>query len=142
VFQDTELSEAEKAARQKKAEAIRRMLLSETQITAELCASETSGAAGTTTNSVSSSANDRRSEKATMMMNSAGGDNCGGEDPPALIKAKVEAEKRRREHMLALNQALAKEVIERTKIVAGTHLFATHSTPILSLFLPLSFTFQ
>ncbi|CAG0923960.1 unnamed protein product, partial [Notodromas monacha] len=36
-----------------------------------------------------------------------------------LMKAKVEAEKRRREHMLALNQALAKEVIERTKIVAA-----------------------
>jgi hypothetical protein len=40
-------------------------------------------------------------------------------DPASTdMRAKVEAEKKQREHMLMLNQALAKEVLERTKSVA------------------------
>ena len=91
------------------------MLLSETQITAELRAETSSGGTGANVSA------EKSSEKA---VNTFGEDNNGAgcEDPPALIKAKVEAEKRRREHMLALNQALAKEVIERTKLVAGSSL--------------------
>lgn len=47
-----------------------------------------------------------------------------GDVPPeevksATLKKKLEAERKQREHLLALNQIIAKEVMERSKAVAG-----------------------
>ena len=35
------------------------------------------------------------------------------------LKAKVSAEKKEREHLLALNQILARQVMEKSRVVAG-----------------------
>ena len=35
------------------------------------------------------------------------------------LKAKVAAEKKEREHLLALNQILARQVMEKSRVVAG-----------------------
>ncbi|CAG0918493.1 unnamed protein product [Notodromas monacha] len=104
VPEEMELSAIEKAARERKAEAIKKMLLSETQIAAEICSASNAGDGSSTKTPGMASRTSTTTEE-------------NGHDG-TLMKAKVEAEKRRREHMLALNQALAKEVIERTKIVA------------------------
>lgn len=49
------------------------------------------------------------------------------------MKDKVEEEKRNREHLLQLSQILAQEVMEKSKIVAGTDLFVTHLRNLGSL---------
>lgn len=46
-------------------------------------------------------------------------DNINTEKPDNL-KRKVVEEKRQREHILQLNQILAKQVMEKSKMVAGT----------------------
>lgn len=40
----------------------------------------------------------------------------------SAFKAKVAAEKKEREHLLALNQILARQVMEKSRVVAGTEL--------------------
>lgn len=43
------------------------------------------------------------------------------------LKRKVVEEKRQRDHILQLNQILAKQVMEKSKMVAGTLKFSTTS---------------
>lgn len=44
----------------------------------------------------------------------------GEEEPPtSTLKKKAEEEKKQHEHLLQLNQLLAKQVMEKSKIVAG-----------------------
>ncbi|KAK8741356.1 hypothetical protein OTU49_002624 [Cherax quadricarinatus] len=86
---EKELTEEERALRELKAESIRKML-SETQTTA------TKGEAG----------EDQSSESKTTASSSS------------AFKAKVAAEKKEREHLLALNQILARQVMEKSRVVA------------------------
>lgn len=45
----------------------------------------------------------------------------GEEEPPtSTLKKKAEEEKKQHEHLLQLNQILAKQVMEKSKLVAGT----------------------
>lgn len=39
--------------------------------------------------------------------------------PTETLKKKMDEERRKREHLLALNQAIAKEVMQKSKFVAG-----------------------
>ncbi|KAK8741357.1 hypothetical protein OTU49_002624 [Cherax quadricarinatus] len=87
---EKELTEEERALRELKAESIRKML-SETQTTA------TKGEAG----------EDQSSESKTTASSSS------------AFKAKVAAEKKEREHLLALNQILARQVMEKSRVVAA-----------------------
>jgi len=41
------------------------------------------------------------------------------EEETSTLKKKVAAEKKQREHLLQLNQILAKQVMEKSKVVAG-----------------------
>jgi riboflavin synthase len=41
------------------------------------------------------------------------------EEQSSTLKKKVAAEKKQREHLLQLNQILAKQVMEKSKMVAG-----------------------
>jgi hypothetical protein len=41
------------------------------------------------------------------------------EEQTSTLKKKVAAEKKQREHLLQLNQILAKQVMEKSKMVAG-----------------------
>ncbi|XP_069195157.1 uncharacterized protein [Procambarus clarkii] len=86
---EKEITEEERALREQKAESIRKML-SETQTTA------TKGETG----------EDQSSESEITSSSSS------------AFKAKVAAEKKEREHLLALNQILARQVMEKSRVVA------------------------
>ncbi|XP_071539505.1 uncharacterized protein [Panulirus ornatus] len=86
---EKELTEEERALREQKAESIRKML-SETQTTV------TKGEAG--------------EEKLT--------ESVPASNSSSAFKAKVAAEKKEREHLLALNQILARQVMEKSRVVA------------------------
>lgn len=45
--------------------------------------------------------------------------NSEGVAGSSTLKAKVAAEKKEREHLLALNQILARQVMEKSRVVAG-----------------------
>lgn len=87
---EKELTEEERAQREQKAQSIRKML-SETQTTV--------------------TTNEAKEEK------SPSGE---GVASSSTLKAKVAAERKEREHLLALNQILARQVMEKSRVVAGT----------------------
>lgn len=89
---EKELTKEERALRAQKAESIRKML-SETQTTVTK-----GGESG--------------EEKAAAESEALSGS--------VALKAKVAAEKKEREHILALNQILARQVMEKSRVVAGT----------------------
>jgi hypothetical protein len=48
------------------------------------------------------------------------------EEQTSTLKKKVAAEKKEREHLLQLNQILAKQVMEKSKMVAGKYVSVGH----------------
>jgi len=51
------------------------------------------------------------------------------EEPSSTLRKKMEEEKKQREHLLQLNQILAKQVMEKSKLVAGKeHSFYSEHT--------------
>ena len=104
IFQDdeTEPTAEEQAQRKQKAESIRKML---TEQSTTITASEPAESG------------------------------VGSEDEkpdPKMAKSKMAAEKKEREHILAMNQILAKQVMEKSRIVAGELDFVINN-PFLSL---------
>ncbi|ROT85504.1 hypothetical protein C7M84_012688 [Penaeus vannamei] len=87
---EKEPTEEERAQREQKAESIRKML-SETQTT--VTATDNPEVKSETSETAASSS--------------------------SAFKAKIAAEKKEREHLLALNQILARQVMEKSRVVAG-----------------------
>ncbi|KAH7955155.1 hypothetical protein HPB49_024949 [Dermacentor silvarum] len=78
---------------------------------------------------------DMQADPAANLMHIVLYEDLGARGSVEALRSKVGEEKRRRAHLLALSHTIAKEVMERSKMVAGVR---TYASPLA--FLPFSFT--
>lgn len=121
IFQTPELTAEEQEQRLKKAEAIRKML-SETTVTAPEGGGTHFSLFLKSLNCLMFSVYDNNYKNIfTIIINMhVVSDDDSNVEKSDTLKRKVVEEKRQRDHILQLNQILAKQVMEKSKMVAGT----------------------